>query len=161
MIDDIDIKIMNIIQNDCKIPNVEIARRLGMAPSAMLERFRRLEEKGYIQGYEARLNAPKLGMGLLAFVFVRTNDRGGAYVTAQKIARIPEVLEVHDVAGEDCYVVKLRARDTDHLSRLMKTHFGKMKSILSTRTTIVLETIKETGKLPLSEDNIRKKNDAR
>ena len=149
MIDIIDVKILNILQENARTSNAEIARQLEMAPSAVFERIRKLEERAVLKAYEARLDFLKLGLGLVAFIFIRTDDHVGEHETAKRIARIPEVQEVHDVAGEDCYVVKLRVRDTRHLARLMREHFGKMKSIVSTRTTIVLETIKESGRLPL------------
>jgi Lrp/AsnC family leucine-responsive transcriptional regulator len=62
---------------------------------------------------------------------------------------VPEVLEVHNVAGEDCYVVKLRAADTDDLGRLLNDRLKKIPGVRATRTTIVLETFKETTALPL------------
>jgi Lrp/AsnC family leucine-responsive transcriptional regulator len=152
MIDEKDLKIMNLLQENARISNAEIARQLEMAPSGVLERLRKLEERGIIKGYEVRLNTEILGLTLAAFVFVRTDDRAGAQETAVKIAKIPEVQEIHDVAGEDCYLVKIRARDTQHLAKLLKENFGKMKSILSTRTTIVLQTIKETSQVPLDKN---------
>jgi len=70
MIDDIDGKILSILQSDARTSNAEIARRLAMAPSAILERIRKLETRGLIEGYEARLNPKALDMGLLAFIYV-------------------------------------------------------------------------------------------
>jgi len=153
MIDEKDIRILNILQKNARIQNAEIARQVGMAPSAVLERIRKLEERGIITGYETRLNAEALGLGLTAFIFVRTDDQAGRGATARQIAKIPEVQEVYDVAGEDCYLVKVRVRDTQHLMKLMREHLGKMKSVRSTRTTIVLETIKDSGKMVIPEKN--------
>jgi Lrp/AsnC family leucine-responsive transcriptional regulator len=149
MIDDIDRKILTIIQENARTPNAEIARQVGMAPSAILERMRKLEERGLIQGYVARLNPKALGFGLLAFVFVRTDDRVSQVCTAEKLAEIPEVQEVYHIAGEDCYLLKVRAADTEALGRLLRERFGDFQSVVSTRTTIVLETIKDTTALPL------------
>src|SRR5918997_6856496 len=104
---DIDKKILNIIQKDARISNAEIARQVGLAPSAVLERIRKLEERGVIQGYAAEIDADQVGFGLTAFVFVRTNECGDG--TDKILAKIPEVLEVHDVAGEDSYLLKVRA----------------------------------------------------
>ncbi|MBI4547840.1 MAG: Lrp/AsnC family transcriptional regulator [Ignavibacteriae bacterium] len=151
MIDDIDRKILNILQENAKTPNVTIARKVGMAPSAILERIRKLEERGVISAYEAKLDPEALRLGLAAFVFVRADEKVGGIDTAKQLAKIPHVQEVHHIAGEDCYLVKLRAQDTQELARLMREQFGKINTIKSTRTTIVFETIKETGKLPLSE----------
>ncbi len=149
MLDDIDKQILTIIQKNGRTSNADIARGLKMAPSGILERIRKLEERGVIQRYEARLNPRALGLGLAAFVYVRTNERPGHDVTAKRLSQIPEVLEVHHIAGEDCFLVKVRVRDPESLGRLLRSRFGGIKSIVSTRTTIVLETVKETGILPV------------
>ena len=140
-----------ILQADGRISNAEIARRVGMAPSAILERIRKLEDRGFIAGYAARLDPAAIGKGLLAFVFVQTEERIWQNETGVALAEIPEVLEVHHVAGEDCFFVKVRTRDTESLGRLLRERFGSISSIRATRTTIVLETIKETASLPVYE----------
>lgn len=153
MIDDIDARILTILQDDARTSNSEIARQLGMAPSAIFERIRKLEARGVIAGYTARLNPRALNRGLLAFVFVRASERLGQLASAAaQIAAIPEVQEVHHVAGEDCYLVKLRVADTEALSRLLQERLGAIEAITSTRTTIVLSTVKESAALPLSEE---------
>ena len=149
MPDHIDLQILSLIQESSRITNVEIARNLKMAPSAVLERIRKLRAQKIIEEHVTRLNPAALGMGLLAFVFVKTNENRSKWDVGQMLSRIPEVLEVHDVAGEDCYVVKLRTRDTDSLFELLRDKFGKIPAIGSTRTTIVLRTVKETTKLPV------------
>jgi Lrp/AsnC family leucine-responsive transcriptional regulator len=157
IIDGIDLQILNIIRSDAKLPNVEIARQVGMAPSAVLERVRKLEEQGIIEGYMARLNPRSLNLGLLAFVAVSTSDRTSKLTTAKQISKIPGVLEVHHIAGEDSYLVKVRAADTESLGRLLREDFGAIKSVSSTRTTVVLETVLETALLP-THNIERKKN---
>ncbi|MEW5988813.1 MAG: Lrp/AsnC family transcriptional regulator [Chloroflexota bacterium] len=149
MIDEINTQILTLIQENARISNAEIARRLGMATSAIFERIRKLEEQGIIQGYEARLKAKALGLGLLAFVFVRADERTGSGRVGQQLAEIAEVMEVHHIAGEDCYLVKVRAADTEDLGRLLREKFGAIEAVRSTRTTIVLSSVKETGRLPI------------
>ena len=149
MIDVIDRKILEIMQEDGRVTNVEIARRIGMAPSAILERIRKLEDRGVIVGYTAKLNPAAIEKPLLAFVFVKADERVWQTGTGEALAEIPEVQEVHHIAGEDCFLVKIRARDTASLGRLMRERFGAIESIGSTRTTIVLETVKETTALPI------------
>ena len=148
MIDGTDTEILKILQSNSRTSNAEIARQVGLAPSAVFERIRKLEERGVIEGYGARLNPKVIGVPLLAFVFVRADDKSGAE-TAAEVAAIPEVLEVHDVAGEDCLLAKVRAADTEALGRLLRERFGRIDSITSTRTTIVLETVKESSALPI------------
>ena len=77
MIDGTDRQILSIVRDNARVSKVEIARKVGMDPSAILERLRKLEGKGVIQGYEARISPKSLGLGLLAFVFVRADDRIG------------------------------------------------------------------------------------
>ena|SRR5215468_4160321 len=160
IIDTIDSDILTILQRNSRTSNAEIARQLGMAPSAIFERIKRLEEREYIQGFTARLNPRPLDLGLLAFIQVRSRDRVSDLSTAEQLARIPEVLEVHHVAGEDCYLLKVRAADTEALGRLLRDRFGAIESIVSTRTTIVLETVKETSALPVSRTMSEGENQA-
>jgi len=154
-LDDTDRHIISLLQGDARIANAEIARRLDMAPSAIFDRVRKLEERGIIEGYEARVSAKILGLGLTAFIFVRGEDGVGDPKIGALLARIPEVQEVHHVAGEDCYLVKVRVADTDALGTLLRERIGAIKSVRSTRTTIALGTLKETYRLPVSRDDAR------
>jgi len=120
-----------------------------MAPSAALERVKKLEQKGVIQQYTARLSADLLGLRLLAFIFIKSSEGLGNATVAKQLAKIPDVLELHHIAGDDCYLVKVRASDPQSLIRLMREKMGKIRGILSTKTTIVLETLKETNQLPV------------
>lgn len=141
MIDEIDLKILSLIQRSAKTPNAEIARQVEMAPSAVFARTRKLEHRGVIEGYEARLNAQALGLKLVAFVCVHTEERPGQVDTGQLLARIPEVQEVYRVAGEDGYLTKVRTTDAEALGYLLQEKV----------TAIVLQTLKEERQLPLEE----------
>lgn len=149
--DAIDIQIARRLQDNARETQADIARAVGLAPSAVLERIRKLEARGIIKGYAAELDPKALGLGLLAFIAVRTEEIGSETRIAQELSDLPEVLEVHDVAGDDCYLIKVRARDAEHLGQLLRTRFGRIPGVRSTRTTIVLETMKETPRLPLPE----------
>ena len=149
-LDSVDLRILDILQADARTPNAEIARRIGMAPSAVLERIRKLEKRGVILGYHARVNPKALDLGLTCFTFVRTEEPVGSVESGQDLSAIPEVLEVHHTAGQDCYLLKVRVADTEHLSRLLK-RFGRVHEVRDTRTTIVLTTVKETTGLPIAQ----------
>lgn len=149
MIDSTDREILNLLQKNARISNAEIARQVGMAPSAILERIRKLETRGVITGYQARIDPAALGLGLLAYVFVRSSDMGGEIRTGEHLAQIEEVQEVHHIAGEDCFLVKVRVRDARSLGRLLRERFAAGDGVVSTRTTIVLETLHETTRLPI------------
>ena len=155
MLDDIDKKIITLLQQNARIPNAEIARQIGMAPSAILERIRKLEEQGVILGYEAKLNPKALGLGLLAFVFIKAEkpDR-----TGELLGNIPGVQEVHNIAGEDCFLVKVRTEGTEELGKLLHDEFRNVGSVTGTKPTIVLTTLKETAQLVIPEASAEGKN---
>src|SRR6266498_2685277 len=153
MINEIDKKILAILQENARTSNAEIARKVGLAPSAVFERIRKLEERDVIRGYHASVNPKAVNLGQLAFTFVRSNDRPGGVGTAARLAEIPEVLEVHHVAGEDCFLVKVRAADAEALGRLLREKLGAVETITSTRTTMVLEVVKESSILPAARSS--------
>ena len=149
MLDPVDRQILALLQDNARIPQAEIARTVGLAPSAVLERVRKLEARGVVRDYVTVLNPRALDQRLLAFVAVRTTDRPGEARVSDTLAAIPEVLEAHQVAGDDCLLLKIRARDPEHLSQILRERIGSVEGVRSTRTTIVLETIKESPRLPL------------
>lgn len=151
MIDGVDRTILMMLQANGRVSNAEIARQVEMAPSAVLERIRKLEERGVIKAYAAQLDPQALGQGLLAYVLVRTECGSWQAETAAKIAAIPEVQEVHHIAGEDCFLVKVRTRDTAALGSLLRDRVSAIECVRSTRTTIVLDTVKETTVINLNE----------
>src|SRR4030095_768825 len=99
---------------------------------------------GVIQSYNTRINPLALDQKLLAFIFIKSNESFGNMTLAEDISNLVEVQEVHHIAGEDCYLVKIRTTDSQSLVQWMREKLGKLPGIVSTRTTIVLETLKET-----------------
>ena len=150
-LDSVDLKVLALLQEDARTPNAEIGRRVGLVPSAIFQRLARLQKQGVVLSHEARIDPLAIGLGLTAFIFVRADDRVGSHPTARRLAALPEVQELHHIAGEDCYLLKVRTQDAADLGRLLRERIGAIGSVRSTRTTIVLETIKETGKLPLRQ----------
>lgn len=148
-IDDVDRSILAILQDNARIAAAEIARRVEMAPSAVFERIKKLEDRGVIRGYAPVLDPAALDLSLLAFVLVRADERLTDIEAGRQIAAIPGVQEVHHIAGEDCYLVKVRTRDTESLGRLLREQFGSIPFVKNTRTTIVLETVRESAQLPI------------
>ena len=148
-IDEIDHKILEILQAKARVPNAEVARQVGMAPSAVLERIRKLEERGIIEGYEVRLNPVEFGQGLTAFVQVQTLPQANGRLAA-KLTEITGVQEVHQVAGEDGYLLKLRVADNAELGIILRDELMMLQGVESTKTSIVLSTIKETRKIDLN-----------
>lgn len=149
-LDQVDREILGLLQENARISNADVARELNMAPSAVLERVKKLEQKNIILQFTTRLNPSALQQNLLAYVFVKASDGLGGSDTASLLAAIPEVQEVHHVAGDDCYLIKVRTFDSATLMELMRNSIGKIPNILSTRTTIVLETVKEQQHLVIT-----------
>jgi Lrp/AsnC family leucine-responsive transcriptional regulator len=151
-LDEKDLEILIQLQPNSTMSNAELSKKLGMAPSAVLERVKKLEQKGIIQGYPTRINPDALKLKLLAFIFVKSSSGPGDISLAKHLADLPEVLELHHIAGEDCYLLKIRAEDPQSLIHLMREKFSKLSGILSTKSIIVLETLKETNYLPITKD---------
>jgi Lrp/AsnC family leucine-responsive transcriptional regulator len=151
MIDAVSLKILKILQKKARIPNVEVARQVGMAPSAVLERIRKLEKQGFIDGYEVRLNPKRFAKSLVAFVRVKIKKLGDEKKVGEKLTRIAAVQEVHYVAGEDAFLVKVRAADTEDLGGLIRDKIAAIASVRSTQTAIVLSTYKETARIPIEK----------
>jgi Lrp/AsnC family leucine-responsive transcriptional regulator len=150
VLDNVDLRILQLMQENARIPNVDIAKQLEMAPSAVLERVKKLEQKQVIMHYTTGIDPAAVGQKLLAFIYIRTRDGFGTGQTGAELAKIEEVQEVHNIAGDDCYLVKVRTADSASLMDLMRNKFAKIGSIQSTKTTIVLETVKEEQKLKIS-----------
>jgi Lrp/AsnC family leucine-responsive transcriptional regulator len=142
MLDDIDLRILELLQGDARIANAAIARDVGLAPSAVFQRIRKLESNGVIRGYHAHLDPAAVDQGLLAFVAIRTGEGARAKETAEMLSGIAEVLEVHRVVGEDCFFLKVRVRDAQALGALLDEKIQRLPPVASTHTTIVLSTAK-------------------
>ena len=149
--DEIDLKILNILQTKARVPNVEVARQVGMAPSAVLERIRKLEKQGYIDGYEVRLSPQRFNRNLVAFVTVQIAHAESEAEAARTLAAITEVQEIHFVSGNDAFLLKLRVADTRHLGQIIRERIGSHPFVRSTHTAIVLSTYKETAQFPINQ----------
>jgi Lrp/AsnC family leucine-responsive transcriptional regulator len=150
-IDEIDRRILSLLQENARMTQTEVAKAVGLAPSAVLERMRKLESRGIIRGYVALIDPHVIDHRMLAFVAVRSSAVGeDDRILAERLAEIPEVLEVHYVAGDDCLLLKMRARDAEHIGELLRKQVSTIPGVRSTRTTIVLGSMKESPRLPIA-----------
>lgn len=149
MIDDINLNILKILQEKARISNVDVARQVGLAPSAVLERIRKLEKQKIIDGYEVRLNPKFFAKGLVAFITVKIDAHADEIEIGKKLAFRPHVQEVHYVAGEDAFLIKLRGSDTEDIGRLIRETIRSIEGVQLTKTAIVMSTYKETAQFPI------------
>jgi Lrp/AsnC family leucine-responsive transcriptional regulator len=141
-LDDIDARLIEVLQGHGRATYAELAASVGLKPPATFERVRGLEARGIIRNYGARLDAGKVGLGLVAFVSCFTTPDSGHSGYDELIASIaayPEVLEIHSVAGDESYILKVVTRSTTHLDELL-TRLKSTPGIGRTRTTVVLST---------------------
>ncbi|MGW0771013.1 Lrp/AsnC family transcriptional regulator [Streptomyces sp. NPDC002676] len=135
--DGVDRDILRLLQTDGRIKLSELGRRVSLSPAAVAERVRRLEAAGVVEGYGAQVAAHRLGYGILAFI--RVNPHGGYNLkhprTLELIDR-PEVIEVHHVVGEDCWILKVAVTDTVHLEQILE----QTSALGRTTTSIVLSS---------------------
>ncbi|MEM8812071.1 MAG: Lrp/AsnC family transcriptional regulator [Pseudomonadota bacterium] len=143
-----DRKILSILLMAAETSKATIARKLGIAASAVSERIRRLESDGLIKGYETRVDCRALGKPLLAYIFVTDTKPTIGIDTGQELSGVTGLEELHKIAGEDCFLLKVRAADTDELNAIIEREINTVKSVTRVRTTIVLKSI--TEKPPMS-----------
>jgi len=150
-LDHTDLAILRLMQDNARISNVDLAKALDLVPSAVLERVKKLEKKNVITGYNAKVNPVAVDLKLLAFISMKSSQSFSCNDTANELAKIPDVQEVHVIAGDDCFLVKVRTTDSASLMALLRDEFSKVPNILSVKTTIVLETVKEQQQLVIPQ----------
>ncbi|MFY8093129.1 MAG: Lrp/AsnC family transcriptional regulator [Niveispirillum sp.] len=135
LLDDIGLHLLRELQRDARLSFADLARQVGLTAPAVAERVRRMEATGLIQGYRAEVNRAALGLRMTAFVRVRTHP-GRDAALERFAAEQREVLECHEVAGEESYLLKVGATDVQHLNRLL----ALLSAFGATQSTMVLTT---------------------
>jgi Lrp/AsnC family leucine-responsive transcriptional regulator len=147
-------RILQLLIADGRASYQAIADEVGLSRPAVMERVKRMEEAGFIQGYSARLDRAKLGYPVTAFVAVRypASDGITPEPPVEQLVADPHVLECHHVAGEDCYVLKVAAESLSSLEQVLRL-VRESGRPASTRTTIVLSSVFEkSGITPVELD---------
>jgi len=150
-LDDIDLKILSIIQDDARAPISKLAKQVGLSPPSVHERISKLEERGVIAEYVAVLDAKKLGKSLTAFIGItldRTCCKDEDVINTLKM--IPEVQEVHRIAGEEDLLLKVKIEDTSALEKMLINEVTGIKGVAKTRTMIALSSPVERMKINLN-----------
>jgi Lrp/AsnC family leucine-responsive transcriptional regulator len=150
-LDDLDLQLLAALQRNARSTYAELGTVVGLRPPAVHERVRRLEQRGYVRGYAAQLDARRLGYELTAFVSCYTTAEATYDDFASNIAALPEVLEINSVAGEETFVLRVATRSTAHLDDFLN-RLARIRGVARTKTTIVLSTPFERGGLALDGD---------
>jgi len=147
--DDTDRRILEILQDDTRLPQAEIARRVGLSAASVNERIKKLDREGVIRGWVALLDDQLVGNDITAFmeVFIEHPRHEREFVDLMK--SLDEVQECHYVAGEFSCLVKVKVPDRQSLRELVLDRINALDGVRQTRTLIVLETTKETTRMPL------------
>lgn len=140
-----DRKIAGLLAGNGRMTASEIGRIVSLSVPAVTERIRKMEERGVITGYEARLDRSSIGLGLLAFLFVDIEETKWIEGFRKQATAFPEVLECHHIAGEHDYLLKVVAEDTRDLERFLMEKLKAVPGVRGSRTHIVFSTLKETS----------------
>jgi Lrp/AsnC family transcriptional regulator, leucine-responsive regulatory protein len=150
-LDDIDRKLLALLQENDRPALAELSEKIGVAPSTLNDRIKRLVRQGVISGFHARLSPEAVGMNLLAFMLVAWSDPKVEPVFLKRIRASSAVLECHHVTGAWNYLLKVRIRTTRELEAFLSDTVKAVPGVQRTETIIALSSAKETWALDVSE----------
>lgn len=144
-------RILKALQDNGRLNNVDLARKVGLSPSPCLRRVKLLEDAGVIERYVALLSPAQLGLGLTVFarVWLRGQDQETVEQFTAAILALPQVVECHLMAGDCDFLLRIVARDLDDYRRFQMEHLGRIESVQQIKTEVPMQRIKQTTELPL------------
>ena len=150
-LDEIDLKLLDLLQQNGKITTKEIAQRVHLSPTPVYERIKRLEKEGVIEKYVALVNAEKVGKGLIVFCDItlkeHTKEIGNQFV--KEIMSLQHVSECYNISGDYDFRLKVMVRDMKHYQEFVINDLGAIKNIGSAHSTFVMGVIKYSYAVPL------------
>lgn len=148
MLDDLDIKVLKILQKKGRTKRNELADVAGMSLPAISERLNKLEEKKIIEGYFAKLNRKAFGYDIMAYILVMMESSKYYKSLISHVEKLPQILECHSVLGEGSHLLKAICKNTEALEKLL-SEIQSWSGVTATKTTFVLSTIKETTEIDI------------
>jgi Lrp/AsnC family transcriptional regulator, leucine-responsive regulatory protein len=148
MLDDLDIKILNTLQKNGRTKRNVIAESIGLSIPSVSERLHKLEEKGIIEGYFAKVNKKAFGYDIMAYILVTMESSKHYKTFTSKVEKIQQIIECHSVLGEGSHLLKAIVKNTESLEKLLN-EIQSWPGVVSTKTTFVLSTIKETTEIEI------------
>lgn len=146
-LDSFDLKLLAELQQDGRLTNAELGERVHLSASQASRRVQRLIDEGYIERFQAVLSRQKLGIGLTVYCLVTLKIHAGDSMQAfhERVRALPEVMECQSLTGEADYVLKIVVADLKRFSDFMSEHLMKAPEVANIRSSVVLESIKETS----------------
>jgi len=153
-LDAIDRRILEVLQDDARISNVDLATRVGLSPSPCLRRVRDLEERGVVRRYVALLDPAAVGLGVSVFVQVSLERQAeqGLDTFEKRILARPEVLECYLMTGDADYLLRVVVPDVAAFERFLLDHLTRIPGVASVKSSFALKQVKYRTSLPLSRD---------
>jgi len=150
-LDRLDRRILDELQADARIPNQELAKRVGLSPAPCWRRLRRLEEEGFITGYATLLDGPAIGLPIVAYANVSLENHHPETVRQfdQLVKERSEVLECHSMSGTNDYLLRIVAASMEAYEHFLSTRLLQLPAVRSVNTSFVLRTKKFTTRLPV------------
>lgn len=151
MLDSIDRKLLAALQKRGRMSNAELSEQVNLSPSACHRRVQRLEADGYIRDYVALLDARKLGVPTTVFVEITLQGQADEILEAfeKSVARIPDVMECHLMAGSADYLLKVVAEGTDDFARIHRQYLARLPGVVQMQSSFALRTVCKTTALPV------------
>ena len=146
-IDEIDAKILELLQGEGRMKRSDVADEVDLSISAVSERMRKLEERGVITGYKAIVDPKRLHLDITAFIRVSVDGSEQYPAFVDRVADMEQVLEVHSITGAGSHVMKVRTKNTTTLERFL-SEIQAIPGVTQTTTSIVLSTFKESRAVP-------------
>lgn len=156
MLDQIDVQILDILQKEGRIQRNKIAEKVGLTIPAVSERMRKLEKKGIIEGYHAKVNSAAIGKDVAAFVFVMTSPSSNYDEFVRRSREVSDIIECHSITGEGSHLLKVQTDNTAALEKLL-SKIQSWPGVLQTRTYIVLSSYKDFSALQPAPTVLKKK----
>lgn len=150
-IDNIDRKILRMLQENSKITNSHLSKQIGLSPAPTLERVRKLEKKGIISGYHAQLNLSKIGLGVSTFVLVslKEHNKKNINIFLDKINKVKNVIECHHITGTGDFILKVVSENIASYQKLMLDKVSEIEATDSLQSMVILSTFKDNKVMPL------------
>ncbi len=145
-LDATDRRILAALQRDGRVSNADLAERINLSPSACHRRVQRLEAAGLIAGYVALLDLRRIGKPTTVFVELTLSGQSDEVLDAfeREVARVPDVLECHLMAGSADYLIKIVAADTEDFARIHRRYLSRLPGVVSMQSSFALRTVVKT-----------------